>query len=108
MAVSDCAILASYREGFPNVVIEAGAMGLPQIVTNINGANEIIQEGVNGTIIPPKDNESLYQAMKKMIVEPQWRKSLAANARPMIESRYEQSYVRRCLMDFYQEIFNQL
>lgn len=108
LAVSDCAILASYREGFPNVVIEAGAMGLPQIVTNINGANEIIQEGVNGTIIPPKDNESLYQAMKKMIVEPQWRKSLAANARPMIASRYEQSYVRRCLMDFYQEIFNQL
>ena len=108
LSVSDCAILASYREGFPNVVIEAGAMGLPQIVTNINGANEIIQEGVNGTIIPPKDNESLYQAMKKMIVEPLWRKSLAANARPMIESRYEQSYVRRCLMDFYQEIFNQL
>lgn len=45
-AASDVAVLASYREGFPNVVIEAGAMGLPQVVTDINGANEIIVEGV--------------------------------------------------------------
>ncbi|WP_304806216.1 glycosyltransferase, partial [uncultured Muribaculum sp.] len=51
LAAADCHVLASYREGFPNVVIEAGAMGLPSIVTDINGANEIIVEGKNGTIV---------------------------------------------------------
>ena len=99
-----CSILASYREGFPNVVIEAGAMGLPQIVTDINGANEIIVEGKNGTIVPPKDAEALYQAMKRMIEDTNWRHSMAINAREMIASRYDEKFVRKCLFDFYNEI----
>lgn len=107
LAASDCAILASYREGFPNVVIEAGAMGLPQIVTDINGANEIIIEGQNGTIIPSKDSEALYKAMKRMVADEEWRESLSTNARELIASRYEQSFVRKCLYDFYKEILNQ-
>lgn len=104
LAASDCAVLASYREGFPNVVIEAGAMGLPQIVTNINGANEIIIEGKNGTIIPSKDSDAMYNAMKRMVKDQAWRQSLAENARELIASRYEQSFVRKCLLDFYTEI----
>lgn len=104
LAAADCAILASYREGFPNVVIEAGAMGLPQIVTDINGANEIIINGKNGDIIPPKSASALHTAMRRMATEPAHRKALAVNARPLIASRYEQSYVRRCLYDFYKEI----
>ncbi|MEG2161658.1 MAG: glycosyltransferase family 4 protein, partial [Chryseobacterium sp.] len=55
-AISDCLVFPSYREGFPNVVMQAGAMGLPSIVSNINGCNEIIIEGENGTIIPVKDS----------------------------------------------------
>lgn len=104
-AASDVAILASYREGFPNVVIEAGAMGLPQIVTDINGAREIIENGRNGIIIPSKDPDALYEAMKKMMV-PEYRQSLAKEARTMISERFEQSFVRKCLYDFYDSIMN--
>src|SRR5690606_23785624 len=49
-AIADLLTFPSYREGFPNVVLEAGAMGLPALVTNINGCNEIIIEGKNGVI----------------------------------------------------------
>lgn len=56
--------------GFPNVVIEAGAMGLPQIVTDINGATEIIIEGKNGTIVPPKNADALQAAMLRMATDP--------------------------------------
>ena len=101
LAAADCHVLASYREGFPNVVIEAGAMGLPQIVTDINGANEIIINGQNGTIIPPKDTEELYAAMHRIAGDSDLRRTQAANARALIASRYEQSYVRRCLYNFY-------
>ncbi|MCM1452873.1 MAG: glycosyltransferase, partial [Clostridium sp.] len=104
LAAADCHVLASYREGFPNVVIEAGAMGLPQIVTDINGANEIIIEGKNGTIVPSKSSDALYEAMKRMTTDTDWRKSLASNARALIASRYEQSYVRQCLYNFYDEV----
>ena len=104
LAASDCAVLASYREGFPNVVIEAGAMGLPQIVTDINGANEIIIEGRNGTIVPPRDSDALYQAMRRMITDRDFCAACASEARGMIASRYEQGYVRRCLKEYYKEI----
>lgn len=53
----------SYREGFPNVVMQAGAMGVPSIVSNINGCNEIIVEGKNGTIIQVKNEKQLYEQM---------------------------------------------
>lgn len=103
-AASDCAVLASYREGFPNVVIEAGAMGLPQIVTDINGANEIVLEGKNGTIIPSKDADALHNAMERMLTDNEWCQSLTSKAREMIATRYEQSFVRKCLYGFYDEI----
>ena len=51
-------VFPSYREGFPNVVMQAGAMGLPSIVTDINGCNEIIEDGKNGLIILPKDTKA--------------------------------------------------
>lgn len=103
MKSSDVAILASYREGFPNVVIEAGAMGLAQIVTDINGAREIIVNSENGLIIPPRNAEALYRAMK-YLMSAEERTKLSNKAREMIASRFEQGFVRKCLYDFYSEI----
>ena len=103
---SDALVFPSYREGFPNVVIEAGAMGLPSIVTDINGAREIIENGKNGVIVPPRDEQALFDAMKWMIEHPEQRKSMAENARPMVASRYEQGFVRQCLKDYYKEILS--
>lgn len=141
LAASDALVFPSYREGFPNVVIEAGAMGLPSIVTDINGSREIIIDGENGVILrdpaspldplrcrqktrcaldpsalsydgqrtakPLRDaelEEALYQAMNAFIENPEWVKEMGAKARPLIASRYEQSYVRNCLKEYYREI----
>lgn len=104
LAASDIFVFPSYREGFPNVVIEAGAMGLPAIVTDINGSREIIIEGENGIIIPARDSEHLYTAMKQLMASPKQTRQMANNARPMIESRFEQTFVRKCLKKYYKEI----
>ncbi|MCM1066455.1 MAG: glycosyltransferase family 4 protein [Muribaculaceae bacterium] len=104
LAASDALVFPSYREGFPNVVIEAGAMGLPSIVTDINGSREIIIEGRNGTIVPPRSADALYRAMRRFIDSPEELSKMAAEARPLIASRYEQSYVRRCLKEYYSEV----
>ena len=101
---SDVLVFPSYREGFPNVVIEAGAMGLPCIVTDINGSREIIENGKNGVIVPPHDEQALYNAMRWMMEHSDGRKAMAENARPMVASRYEQGFVRQCLKDYYKEI----
>lgn len=97
-AISHSLVFPSYREGFPNVVLQAGAMGLPSIVSNINGCNEIIEEGVNGIIIPPKNIESLYVAMKGMVNNKINRKQLSENARNLIISRYEQQFLWDALL----------
>ena len=103
-AASDCFVFPSYREGFPNTVMEAGAMGLPSIVTDINGSREIIIDGKNGVIIPSKDVEALYHAMEEMITNSDKTKEYADNAREMIASRFERGFVCKCLYDFYEEI----
>lgn len=105
-ANADALVFPSYREGFPNVVIEAGAMGLPSIVTDINGSREIIIDGQNGVIIPPRDEDALYQAMKRFVEQPDEVQKMAVKARPLVASRYEQGYVWQCLYDFYHEILN--
>jgi glycosyltransferase involved in cell wall biosynthesis len=104
LAAADVLVHPSYREGFPNVVIEAGAMGLPSVVTDINGSREIISEGVNGLIVPPGSAISLYSAMKRFAEKPALSSELAANARRIVAERYEQGYVRACLRAYYQSI----
>lgn len=104
LAASNAFVFPSYREGFPNVVMQAGAMGLASIVTDINGCNEIIVDGKSGVIIPSKDEEALYLAMKDFVAHPEKVKQMAANARPMIASRYEQKMVREALLEEYRRV----
>lgn len=115
---SDCLVFPSYREGFPNTVLEAGSMELPSIVTDINGSREIIvcrnEENTspirdmklcdNGIIIPPGNEELLYKAMEEVFKNDNVRAVMVSQAREMVASRFEQSFVQKCLLDFYEEI----
>ena len=105
---ADVLVFPSYREGFPNVPMQAGAMGLPCIVTNINGCNEIIKDGLNGKIIaaPLKEGtkmmeQSLLNTMQWFINHREEAKRMGNNARPMIQERYEQRYVWKALKEYY-------
>lgn len=104
LAISKALIFASYREGFPNVVLQAGAMGLPSIVTNINGCNEIITDGKNGIIIPVKNSEVIEKAVLRMIIEEDFFAYLQSNAREMITSRYEQKVIWNAILEEYKQI----
>lgn len=104
LVASDALVFPSYREGFPNVVMQAGAMDLPSIVTDINGCNEIIIEGKNGMIVPPRNVNALHQAMHWFITHPKEVEEMAANARSLIVSRYEQQKVWEALLKEYQSL----
>ena len=71
--------------------------------TDLNGK---VKTKTNGIIIPPKDAEALYEAMKMMVTDDNMREAMAKNARQMIESRFEQGFVRKCLYDFYEDILD--
>jgi glycosyltransferase involved in cell wall biosynthesis len=103
LAVSNALVFPSYREGFPNVPMQAGCFELPSIVTNINGCNEIIEDGTNGLIIPTKDTLALKNAMTQLIEDKVLYSKLKDNARKMIVERYEQTYFWSLLLQEYQE-----
>lgn len=106
LAISNVLTFPSYREGFPNVVLQAGAMGLPSIVTNINGCNEIVNHNENGIIIPVKNAEALYEAMVKFLQEEKFYQNLRKNARTLIITRYEQQLIWENILKEYNTIIN--
>ena len=101
---ADCLVMPSYREGLPNTVLEAGAMGLPSIVTDINGSREIIENEKNGLIVPSKNADALYAAMERMLTCVDAREMMRRNARVMIQSRFEKKFVQACQVKFYKEV----
>ena len=103
-AISDALVFPSYREGFPNVVLQAGAMSLPSIVSNINGCNEIIQHKKNGLIIASKNSIELYEAMLMLMNDYKLLFHLKENARKNITTLYDQNIVWEALLLYYKNL----
>ena len=101
LIMSDIFVFPSYREGFPNVVMQAGAMGLPSIVSDINGCNEIIEHDKNGIIVPVKDPKALYNAMLNLLNRPEVRQKMANCSRKLIVQKYDENYVQNELLKEY-------
>ncbi|SDS25835.1 glycosyltransferase family 4 protein [Christiangramia echinicola] len=103
-SIADVLTFPSYREGFPNVVMQANAMNLPAIVTNINGCNEIVEEGVNGVIIPVKNESKILQSMRRLMDDRELCSILAHNARELIQKKYERTRFWNILLKEYKEL----
>lgn len=100
---SDIFVFPSYREGFPNVVMQASCLEVPCIVTDINGCNEIIDHNQTGLVVAPKDSENLFEAMRKLSLDPGLRRQLAVGARENITSHFDQKFVWAELEKEYRE-----
>jgi len=101
LKLADALVLPSYREGFPNVPMQSGAMGIPSIVSNINGCNEIVVHGQNGLIVPVKDSKSLNESMNLLIQDADLYRSLKGNSRKMITDRYDQKIMWKNILNEY-------
>ena len=105
-SIANALVFPSYREGFPNVVLQAGAMSLPCIVTDISGSNEIISHNENGIIVPVKNQEALHLAMKTLIEDKELYNKLQSRSRMMIQSRFEQHMVWQAIQEQYDRLLN--
>lgn len=104
LAASDIFVLPSYREGFPNVVLEASSMGLPCIVSEVNGATDAVKEGVNGLIVPKRDTEALYLAMERLYNDADLRKKMSSVARSMVKERFNRPDVWAATLEMYRSL----
>lgn len=99
-AFSDALTFPSYREGFPNVVMQAAAMQLNCIVSDINGCNEIIRDGLNGWIVPVGDVDNLRDRMEWCLLNREKCSQMGLQSRQIMKSDYERQFV-------WQEILNE-
>lgn len=90
MAAMDVYILPSYREGFGSAVVEAEAMGVPVIVSNIPGPTDAMQADVTGLVVKKADPDSLYEAMLRMKQDEALRRSCAEASVKFATERFEQ------------------
>lgn len=97
----DIFVFPSYREGFPNAVLEACSMSLPVIATNINGCNEIIQEGKNGLLIEPKSEDSLYEALIKLLDNKGLCNEFSHQSRQIVVQKFNRERVWAALKEEY-------
>lgn len=95
-ASADCVVLPSYREGLPQTLLEAAAMGLPAITTDVPGCREAVVADETGLLVPARDAPALAKAMRAMLdATPAERASMGARARRRVTERFDQSQVIR-------------
>ena len=107
MVASDVFVFPSYREGFPNVVMQAACLEVPCIVSDINGCNEIIEAQVNGLIVPAKDAKALFEAMQAMMTDQDKRESFAKKSREFVSKNFDQQFVWGQLLAEYRRVLKQ-
>jgi glycosyltransferase involved in cell wall biosynthesis len=103
-AAADVLVFPSYREGFPNVPMQAAAMECPMILSDINGCNEIVEHNVNGMLVPVKNPDALMDAMLLMRNNPDLRKYFADNSLAIIKKKYSNKAIWTLLEAEYKEL----
>jgi len=93
--------LPSYREGFPNVVLEAGSMGLPVVATHVPGTLDAIEDEVTGTLVEPRNGPALERALLRYLQDDELRASHAAAGRRRARLLFQQERIWEAVHEFY-------
>ena len=100
----DIAVLASYREGLPKSLLEAASIGLPMVATDVPGCREIVQDGVTGCLVPPRDVPALAGAIRTLVESPELRRTYGLAARELVERRFSRGVVIPQFLDLYENV----
>jgi len=102
----DLLVLPTWREGFPNVVLEAAATGIPVVTTECTGARDSVLPEITGLMIPPGYPDAIYEAVMKLIRDPERRQLMGRSARAWILEHYVESRVTGMTVDYYKSLLD--
>ena len=100
-AAMDVFVLPTYREGLPGVLLEAAAMHVPVVATNVTGCVDVVQNGVTGLLVPPHDPESLARAISTYLKDPELRRASGADARERVLTNFRREAIWEALYQEY-------
>jgi glycosyltransferase involved in cell wall biosynthesis len=104
LALMDVFVLASWREGLPRSAIEAAAMARPLILTEIRGCREVVRDGIEGLLVPPRDPKRLAKALARVLADPELRARLGAASRARAISRFDERAVFQVIAETYERL----
>jgi glycosyltransferase involved in cell wall biosynthesis len=102
-ACMDAAVLPSYREGIPRALLEAAAMGVPVVASNIRGCREVIDDGRTGLLFPLKDVDDFTAAVERLLQSEDERRRLGKAGRRRVLENYTEALTARRLIACYEE-----
>jgi glycosyltransferase involved in cell wall biosynthesis len=103
-AACDMYVLASYREGFPRSAMEAAAMGLPVVATDIRGCRQVVEHGVTGLLVTPRDAAALTDAVAQLAGDPALRTTMGSAAVSKAKRDFDQRQVIATTLAVYREL----
>lgn len=103
-AAMDLVVLPTYREGLPNVLLEAAAMGLPVVATDIPGCVDVVRDGVTGTLVPVRDPEALAGRIRAYLDDPDLRKRHGAAGRCQVLQEFRPELIWEALYQEYERL----
>jgi glycosyltransferase involved in cell wall biosynthesis len=101
---ADIFLLPSYQEGFPLTILEAMAAGLPIISTPVGAIPEVIEDGINGFLIPPRDSQALAEKINLLIEHRELREKMAENNKSKVRQKYDLRPVSEIFDAIYREL----
>jgi glycosyltransferase involved in cell wall biosynthesis/ribosomal protein S18 acetylase RimI-like enzyme len=104
LAMMDVFVLASWREGVPRSAIEAAAMGKPMVLTDIRGCREVVRDGIEGLLVPPRSGQRLAGAVARLLADPELRRRLGRSARARARERFDEEKVVETVVARYREL----
>ena len=100
----DVAVLPSHREGIPRAIMEAAAMGLPAVATDIRGTREVVEDSGTGFLFPLRDVDSFVSKVERLLLDADLRKKMGTAARLRVLSKYTEKATSERLDRLYREI----
>jgi glycosyltransferase involved in cell wall biosynthesis len=103
-AAIDVFVLASHREGFPRAAMEAAAMGLPIVATDIRGCRQVVDDGVTGLLVPVRDAPALATALRRLVDDGDMRTRMGKAARQRAEAHFDERRVVDIVLETYRDV----
>lgn len=94
-----------YREGVPRVLLEAASMGLPLVAADVPGSREVVEDGVNGFLVPPRDPRAITEAVLRLAGAPELRQRFGESSRRRAVARFDLSVVAERTESLYRDLF---
>lgn len=106
LGAASIVVLPSYREGLPKVLLEAAATARPIVATDVPGCREIVRQGVNGLLVPPRDSVALAEAIQTLLRSPKLREEFGQAGREIAEAEFSEDIVVAQTLDLYRELLS--